>query len=60
MQRAVIKFTDNEYCNLEADYIDADDKYVSVHLEDHIVGIFQLEYVKAVYISETEKKEKKQ
>ena len=53
------KFLDDEYCNLEADYIDADDKYVSVHLGDKIVGIFQLEYVKAVYISNKEKKENK-
>ena len=60
MQRAVISFVDGGFCNLEADYIDADDKYVSVHLGDKIVGIFQLEYVKAVYISNKEKKEKKQ
>lgn len=52
MKRAIIKFTDDEYCNLEADYMDVDDKYVSVHLDDKVVGIFQLEYIKAAYLSE--------
>ncbi len=51
MQRAVIKFIDDEFCNLEADYIDADDKYVSIHLGDKIVGIFQLEFIKGAYLS---------
>lgn len=52
MKRAIVKFTDGEYCNLEADRIDADDKYVSVHCGDNIVGIFQLEHIKAIYLSE--------
>ena len=51
MKRAVIKFVDGGYCNLEADYMDADDTYMSIYLEDKIVGIFQLEYIKAAYIS---------
>lgn len=51
MSRAVIKLTDDEYVNIEADYMDADDKYISIHLGDKIVGIFALEYIKAVYIS---------
>lgn len=52
MKRAIVKFIDGEYCNLEADYIDFDDKYISIHLGNHIVGVFALEYVKGVYISE--------
>lgn len=52
MKRAIIKFQDGEHCNIEADYLDADEKYISVHLENKIVGIFALEYVKAAYISE--------
>ena len=51
MQRAVISFIDGGFCNLEADYIDADDKYVSIHLGDKIVGIFQLEFIKGAYLS---------
>ena len=51
MQRAVISFVDGGFCNLEADYIDADDKYVSIHLGDKIVGIFQLEFIKGAYLS---------
>lgn len=52
MKRATIILQDNKYCNIEADYIDADDKYISIHLGNKIVGIFQLEYIKAAYISE--------
>jgi hypothetical protein len=51
MQRAIISFVDGGFCNLEADYIDADDKYVSIHLGDKIVGIFQLEFIKGAYLS---------
>jgi hypothetical protein len=52
MKRAIVNFVDGGFCNLEADYMDADDKFVSIHLGDKIVGIFQLEYVKAAYLSE--------
>lgn len=52
MKRAIVKFKDGEYVNIEADYLDADDKYISVHLEDKIMGIFELEFIKAAYISE--------
>lgn len=51
MQRAIISFVDGGFCNLEADYIDADDKYISIHLGDKIVGIFQLEFIKGAYLS---------
>ena len=53
MKRAVVKFQDGGYCNLEADYIDADEKYISVHLGNKIVGIFEFDFIKAIYISET-------
>lgn len=52
MQRAVISFVDGGFCNLEADYIDTDGTYVSIHLGDKIVGIFQLEFVKGAYLSQ--------
>lgn len=52
MQRAIISFVDGGFCNLEADYIDADDKYISIHLGDRIVGIFQLEFIKGAYLSQ--------
>ena len=52
MKRAIIKFIDKEYCNIEADYIDADDTYVSIHLGDKVVGIFRLDQIRCVYISE--------
>ena len=52
MKRAIVKFIDGEYCNIEADYIDADDTWVSIHLGDKIVGIFRLEQIKCIYISE--------
>ena len=52
MKRAIIKFTDDEYCNLEADYMDADENYISIYLNDHLIGIFQLEHIKAAYISD--------
>ena len=52
MQRAIISFVEGGFCNLEADYIDTDGTYVSVHLGDKIVGIFRLEQIKCVYISE--------
>lgn len=52
MTRAVIYFVNGGFCNLEADYIDADDKYISIHLDDKIVGIFQLEFIKGAYLSQ--------
>ena len=52
MGKAIIKFQDGGYCNIEADYIDADDTYVSIHKGDKIVGIFRLDQLKCVYISE--------
>ena len=52
MKRAIVKFIDGEYCNIEADFIDADDTYVSIHLDDRTVGIFRLEHIKCIYISE--------
>lgn len=52
MTRAIVKFQDGEYCNIEADYIDADEKYIYIHLDNKIMGIFEFEYVKAAYISE--------
>ena len=51
MHRAVISFMDGGFCNLEADYIDADDKYISIHLGEKIIGIFQLEFIKWAYLS---------
>ncbi len=51
MKRATISFVDGGFCNLEADYIDADDKYISIHLGDKIVGIFQLEFIKGAYLT---------
>lgn len=51
MQRAIISFVDGGFCNLEADYIDTDGTYVSIHLGDKIVGVFQLEFIKGAYLS---------
>ena len=52
MKRAIVKFKDGGYCNIEADYIDFDDKYISIHLGNKIMGIFALECILAAYISE--------
>lgn len=51
MNRAIINFVDGGFCNLEADYMDADDTYISIHLGDKIVGIFQLEFIKGAYLA---------
>ena len=56
MKRAVVKFQDGGYCNLEADYIDYDEKYISIHLGNKIVGVFALEFVVGAYISESSSK----
>lgn len=53
MKRAVVKFKDGGYVNIEADYIDADEKYISIHLGNKIMGIFEFDFIKAIYISET-------
>ena len=52
MKRAIVKFINGDHCNLEADYIDGDDTWVSIHLGDKIVGIFRLDNINCVYISE--------
>lgn len=52
MKRVTINFVDGGYCNLEADYMDSDDKYMSIQLNGKIVGIFQLEHIKFAYLSE--------
>lgn len=52
MKRAIIKFIDGEYCNLEADYMDADENYISIYLNDHLIGIFHIEHIKAAYLSD--------
>lgn len=52
MKRAIIKFTDGGHCNLLADYIDADENYISVFNEGILIGIFNLSCIKAAYISE--------
>lgn len=57
MKRAIIKFTDGEYCNLPADYMDIDAEWVSIYEDDKLVGIFKLEDLKAAYISDKGKKE---
>lgn len=58
MKRAIIKFTDGEYYNLPAEYIDMDEDWISIYDEDDkIVGIFKLEAVNAAYVSDKAKKE---
>lgn len=57
VKRAIIKFTDGEYCNLPADYMDIDAEWVSIYEDDKLVGIFKLEDLKAAYISDKAKKE---
>ena len=52
MKRAIVAFQDGKHCNIEADYIDADDTFMSIHLGNVIVGIFHLEHIKYAYISE--------
>ena len=52
MKRAIIKFIDGEYCNLEADYMDADKNYISIYLNARLIGIFPIEHIKAAYLSD--------
>lgn len=59
MKRAIVKLDEGEYVNVEADYMDADEKYVSIHSGDKLVGIFQMEKIKCIYLSEERKEEKR-
>ena len=52
MKRAIVKFIDGEHCNIEGDSIDFDNVWVSIHLGGEIVGMFRLENINCVYISE--------
>ncbi len=52
MKRAIIKFLSGGDCNLPADYIDADENYISVFNDGILIGIFNLSCVKAAFISE--------
>ena len=53
MKKVIVKFLDGGYCNLEADRLDCDDKYISVFNGDTLIGIYNIERLEAAYISET-------
>ena len=52
MKKAIIKFLDGGYCNLVADRLDYDDKYISVFNGNTLVGLYNIERLEAAYISE--------
>lgn len=52
MKRAIVKFSNGDYCNLPADYMDCDDTLLSIYCEDNLVGVFKVDEVVCAYISE--------
>lgn len=51
--RVVVKFDKNdEYCNLEGDYIVMADGLVSIYNNNLLIGVFKIKIIKAVWLSE--------
>lgn len=52
LKRCVVRFGDN-FCNIEADQIWREESIVIVYNGKEIVGIFDLGFVDAIYLTET-------
>ena len=52
--RAVIKFTDDTYVNIQADILDVDkvNGFLYAYTKDNLVGAFNLEYIKDAHLSD--------
>ena len=52
--RAVIKFTDDTYVNIQADMFDVDkvNGFLYAYTKNNLVGAFNLEYIKDAHLSE--------
>ena len=52
--RAVIKFTDDAYVNIQADILDVDkvNGFLYAYTKDNLVGAFNLEYIKDARLSD--------
>lgn len=52
MTRAIIKLKNGDYCNQPADYMDCDDTFLSIYLDNKLVGIFSMDEIVCAYMSE--------
>lgn len=52
MKRCVVRFNKTEFCNIEADMIFREDSIVFVCRGTELVGVFDLGYVDAVWLTE--------
>lgn len=52
MKRCVVKYNKNEFCNIEATMLSREDSIVFVHKGTELVGVFDLGYVDAIWLTE--------
>lgn len=52
MKRCVVRFNKTEFCNIEADMICREDSIVFVFRGTELVGVFDLGYVDAIWLTE--------
>lgn len=52
MKRCVVRFNKGEFCNIEATMISRDEGIVYVHKGTELVGVFDLGYVDAIWLTE--------
>ena len=50
--RAIIKFKDNSYINISADYIATQDDFIKVWNGENLVAMVRVEEVSVCYLSE--------
>lgn len=55
MKRCVVKFK-GDYCNIEADRIEREDAIVFAYNGSNLVGIFDLGFVDAIYMTTWQQK----
>lgn len=57
--RAIIKFLDDDYVNVNADSIEKENEWIIVRNDGKTVGLFDEGNIKCAYLSDKKKKEDK-
>lgn len=52
MKRVVFKFKDGTHINIEADYLQRDEEFITAWNGDQIIAVVRCEFLAMVYLSE--------
>jgi hypothetical protein len=52
MKRVIIKLNDGTHINIEGDYLQRDEEYITAWLGENIVAVIKTELIQLAYLSE--------